>query len=74
MLRKETLVLDDIKEILGERPFEAKSNFKKYLELSEKDGKTQPPPEEKHVWFYCPYYQVEGDPVLADVNGLLCSR
>lgn len=32
LLEKETLDLDNIIEILGERPFAAKSNFKAYLE------------------------------------------
>lgn len=33
LLKKETLDLHDIVEVLGERPFAPKSNYKAYLEL-----------------------------------------
>ena len=33
LLDKETIDLEDIINILGERPFKPKSNFKAYLEL-----------------------------------------
>ena len=34
-MKKETLDLNDIIKILGERPFPIKSNFKKYLEVTQ---------------------------------------
>lgn len=35
LMEKETLDLSDIKEILGDRPFPLKSNFKAYMETHE---------------------------------------
>jgi len=39
LLEKETLDLNNIVKILGERPFPPKSNFKAYLEHKEQDEK-----------------------------------
>jgi len=49
LLEKESLDLKGIIEVLGERPFAAKKNFKEYLEtkhLIEKEGKAK---EEKEM-------------------------
>jgi len=39
LLEKETLDLQTIVELLGERPYAAKSNFKAYLEYKKKEEK-----------------------------------
>lgn len=46
MLEKETLDLRKIIEVLGERPFAPKSNFKAYLE-SKKDKEEKPTVEQE---------------------------
>jgi len=33
LLEKESVTLDDLNEILGPRPFKAKSNFQKFLDF-----------------------------------------
>lgn len=48
LLEKETLDLRAIIEILGERPFPPKSNFKAYLESKSSQDKEQKEKEEKH--------------------------
>ena len=35
MLEKESLDLNQIKEVLGERPFKARANYREYLETIE---------------------------------------
>ena len=50
LLEKESLDLKGIIEVLGERPFAAKKNFKEYLEtkhLIEKEGKAKDEKEMK---------------------------
>jgi len=46
LLEKETLDLHSIVEILGERPFPPKSNFKAYLEYKNKEEKFEKEMEE----------------------------
>ena len=36
-MKHKTLDLDQLTEILGERPFEPKSNYKAYLEITRKE-------------------------------------
>ncbi|CAK66416.1 unnamed protein product (macronuclear) [Paramecium tetraurelia] len=40
LLEKETLDLQKIIEVLGERPFPPKSNYKAYLEIKKEDQQT----------------------------------
>ncbi|CAK65107.1 unnamed protein product (macronuclear) [Paramecium tetraurelia] len=42
LLEKETLDLQKIIEVLGERPFAPKSNYKAYLEIKKEDSQTAP--------------------------------
>lgn len=48
-MEKDTLDLNNIVKILGERPFPSRSNFKDYLETKQKMVEEESPSPEKQV-------------------------